>query len=68
MASSARAISVEAQSVRYSSRDKVVAAGVFVGPVVEVMVVKVAATFASTVASIAVSASRVPLIPASTVA
>ena len=34
----------------------------------EVEVVKAAATFASTVASIAVSASRVPLTPASTVA
>ena len=50
--------------------------GVFVGQGVAVSigvglgaeVVKVAATFASTVASIAVSASRVPRIPASTVA
>ncbi len=50
--------------------------GVFVGRGVavgigagaEVEVVKAAATFASTVASIAVSASRVPRIPASTVA
>ena len=39
-----------------------------IGPRVEVEVVKAAATFASTVASIAVSASRVPRIPASTVA
>ena len=54
----------EAQSVRYSSRDKVAAAGVDAG----VEVVKVTATFASTVASIAVSASRVPRTPASTVA
>ena len=38
------------------------------GPGIEVVVVKAAATFASTVASIAVSASRVPLTPASTVA
>ena len=68
MASSASSSSVEAQSVRYSSRDKVVAAGVFVGPGAEVEVVKAAATFASTVASIAVSASRVLLTPASTVA
>ena len=50
--------------------------GVFVGQGVAVSigvglgteVVKIAATFASTVASIAVSASRVPRIPASTVA
>ena len=39
-----------------------------IGPGIEVEVVKVSATFASTVASIAVSASRVPLTPASTVA
>ncbi len=39
-----------------------------IGAGVEVEVVKAAATFASTVASIAVSASRVPRIPASTVA
>ena len=39
-----------------------------IGPGIEVEVVKVSATFASTVASIAVSASRVPRIPASTVA
>ena len=68
MASSARSISVVEQSVRYSSRDKVAAAGVFVGPGVEVEAVKAAATFASTVASTAVSASRVLRIPASTVA
>ena len=39
-----------------------------IGAGIEVEVVKAAATFASTVASIAVSASRVPRIPASTVA
>ena len=39
-----------------------------IGAGAEVEVVKVAATFASTVASIAVSTSRVPRIPASTVA
>ena len=39
-----------------------------IGAGVEVEVVKAAATFASTVAPIAVSASRVPRIPASTVA
>ena len=39
-----------------------------IGTGVEVEVVKAAATLASTVASIAVSASRVPLTPASTVA
>ena len=39
-----------------------------IGPGVAVEVVRAAATFASTVASIAVSASRVPLTPASTVA
>ena len=42
--------------------------GVFVGLGVEVVMVKVSATFASTVASIAVSASRVLRILASTVA
>ena len=45
---------------------RAVAVGIGVGVGVE-LVVKVAATFASTVASIAVSASRVPRIPASTV-
>ena len=49
----------------FVGRGVAVSIGVGVG-VVEV--VKVAATFASTVASIAVSASRVPRIPASTVA
>ena len=42
--------------------------GVFVSPGVEVEVGKTAATFASTVASTALSASRVPRMPASTVA
>ena len=44
------------------------ASGVFVCPGVEVAIVRVAATFASTVASTAVSASRVLRRPASTVA